>query len=114
LALAAAAALWVIPYLTASSHGWKLILWIASGAVFTALAVGLPQIQQWQFQQESRLQVELMTEPSELTIPSYIDDDGVIDNWLRSEEADCLSSLHPRQPVRPRGALTQGLSIWMN
>lgn len=104
LALTAAAALWVIPHLTASLHGWKLILSIASGAVFTVLAVGLPQIQQWQSRQESRLQVELMTEPSEVSIPSYVDADGVIDNWLSSERVECLSSLHARRPVRrPKG-----------
>jgi hypothetical protein len=100
LALTAAAALWVVPYLAASSHGWKLILSIATGAVFTVLAVGLPQIQQWQSNQESRLQVELVTEPPELVIPSYVDTEGVIDTLLKAEEAKCLSSLNPPQPTR--------------
>ena len=101
LALTAAAALWVVPYLTVSLHGWKLIFSIAFGAVFTMLAVGLPQLQQWQSKQESRIQVELMTEPSELTIPSCMDADGVIDVRLRAEEAECLSSLSPRRSARP-------------
>lgn len=100
LALAAAAALSIIPYLTPSLHGWKLALSIAFVAVFTVLAVGLPQLQQWQSKQESRLEVELMTEPSELTIPSCVDTDGVIDSWLKAEEAECLSSLSPRRPTR--------------
>ena len=64
------------------------------------LAVGLPQIQQWQANQESRLQVELVTEPSELIIPSYADAEGVIDALLKAEEAECLSSLNPSRPVR--------------
>jgi hypothetical protein len=100
LALTAAAVLWVVPYLATSSHGWKLILSIAAGATFTMLAVGLPQIQQWQSNQESRLQVELATESSELVIPSYTDTEGVIDALLKAEEAKCLSSLNPPRSAR--------------
>jgi len=112
LALTAAAVLWVVPYLAASSHGWKLFLSIATGAVFTMLAVGLPQIQQWRSNQESRLRVELATEPSELVIPSYTDAEGVIDALLKAEEAKCLSSLNPsRSASRPRGFSSEAFDL---
>jgi hypothetical protein len=60
--------------LSGGLHGWELPLSVSPGVVFAVSAVGLPQLDKWQTQQEARLKVHLEAEPSDLTIPACPED----------------------------------------
>ena len=99
LALISAGALYAIAQISGSMHGWHLALTIVLGVAFTGLAVGVPQLTQWQSQQESKLKVELETDPEDLAIPTWTDGQGVIDSMVAAEEAACLASV--AQAIEP-------------
>lgn len=102
LASAAAAALVVLSTLLGDLHGWPLVVGLAFAALFTALAIALPQLQQWQAQQAARLDLRLEVDRPTGPIPHYEDNAGVIDTWLAEEQSRCLASLRRWEaPVEP-------------
>lgn len=104
LALVAAAVLFVIAQLSGSLHGWHLALKLLLGVLFAVIAVGLPQLDRWQNQQASRLQVRLERHGlPELIIPAYADDEKVIESLIAAEEAACMTSATLQRPARRPG-----------
>lgn len=102
LAAAAAAALVVLSTLLGGLHGWPLVVGLAFAALFTSLAIALPQLQQWQAQQAARLDLRLEVDRPTGPIPHYADNAGVIDGWLAEEQSRCLASLRRWEaPVEP-------------
>lgn len=89
LAVIAAGALWAYSQI-AGRHGWW---WVVVGGVLAAVAVGLPQLVQWQARvDEERLRVALA--PDVLTQPREVSrSDPAIVAMLEKEEGDCLASL---------------------
>ncbi len=100
LALVTAAGLFIIVPLSRSLHGWELALTLSLGVLFTATAVGLPELSRWQAQQEARLKVGLELDPRDLTVPAYADDERAIESLVDAEEAACLASVPRERPAR--------------
>lgn len=107
LASLAAAALLVYPQVLGGLEGWQRIVALVLAATFAALAIGLPQLQQWQAQQAARLDMWLEARiggRDGLCVPSYGDGDAVIAGLIEAERRACLESLWQAQaPAPPTG-----------
>jgi len=109
LASGAAAVLVVLSTVLGGLHGWQLVVGLALAALFTALAIALPQLQQWQGQQSARLDLRLEMDRPRGSIPHYADNAGVIDGWLAEEQSRCVASLRRWEaPVEPHAPSISG------
>ena len=102
VALLAAAVLEVALQLVPGLQGWHRVLWLALGAVFAVLAVGVPELRQWQNQQQHRLQVRLDVDLGHgaQVSPRYADDSKIAELAVAAEKSACLASLPDEQPSR--------------
>jgi hypothetical protein len=81
--------------------GWWLAAWVVLAACFAAGAIGVPQLQKWQEEQDARLRLLVQFNPSAPTVPAYdAGSDPVISAWLDQEEERCLAPLrHDQAPA---------------
>lgn len=97
-----AAGFFVFSTFTKELTGWTFAFSVSLAALFAALAIAIPQLQQWQESQASRLTVTLESSLTSKRIPIY-DIDEYINKEVEAEGVGCLESLRRDSGKRATG-----------
>jgi len=91
-------------------NGWPLAITLIGGALFASLTILLNQLQQWQQQQASKLDITVATIPKKLELHSFYDSSEHLSTQIEQERSNCLSWLYrtketnvPKEPRKSSG-----------
>ncbi|WP_125799846.1 hypothetical protein [Amycolatopsis sp. WAC 01416] len=94
-----------------SLSGIPLVVFIVVGVVFAATAIAIPQFQQWQTSQKSRIKVSIDPLVPDAGITRLIDSKSVIESMARREVVKLLDSMRHTLASPTPGELRSGTRV---